>query len=352
MASYYPTQLQAIYSELLSRVRQAELEGLINHEGAFAAKEVKGNRYWYFRRRLAGKIVERYIGPETEDLLQRIEQQKAQVEDAKAAAQARRELTRNLRAGGYPTPDMRTGRLLEALAAAGVFRLHGCLVGTHAFRCYPTMLGVRLPETLALTTDIDVAQFARISVAIGDRIEPAFEKALAEVERFTALPSLDHRSPSYRWRTADRSLEVELLTPMVGPDSDDLVELPSLGAHARPLRFLDYLIEKFEPAVVLHGSGVLVNVPRPERYALHKLIISQRRAGVDRSKVLKDIEQAAALIRVLGGDSPDELGNAWAKLIAHGPKWRGYAESAIKRLPDDAQQKMHDLIEIRDQGAA
>lgn len=345
MVSYYPSQFQAIYSELLNRVQQAELEGLIDRGGAFAAKEVKGKRYWYFRRRAAGRIVERYIGPETQELLQRIELQKAQAEDAKSAAQARRELVRTLRGQGYPFPDQRTGRVLEALAVAGVFRLHGCLVGTHAFRCYPAMLGVRLPEHAALTTDVDLAQFRPVSIAVRDQIEPAFGEVLAEIERFTPLPTLKHRTASFSWRTTDRSLEIELLTPMVGPTNETLVKLPALRAHAMPVRFLDYLIEETDPAVVIHGSGVLVNVPRPERYALHKLIVSQRRTGANRSKSAKDIDQAAALIRVLGDGSPDELMSAWQSVVAHGPNWRKYAIAGYKRLPEDAQVNVRYLVE-------
>ena len=77
-----------------------------------------------------------------------------------------------------------------------------------------------------------------------------------------------------------RGYRVELLTPHQGADErgDDLVPLPSLpGLGAQPLRFLDYLLYGEVPTVVLHGPGIAVNVPAPERYAVHKLIVATRR---------------------------------------------------------------------------
>src|SRR3546814_12584017 len=60
----YPAQLQAIYSELLGRTQQAELEGLVEKAASLAAKEVAGRRYWYARRRVGERVVERSVGPE------------------------------------------------------------------------------------------------------------------------------------------------------------------------------------------------------------------------------------------------------------------------------------------------
>lgn len=331
----YPTQLQATYSELLARARQAELQGLVDKEGSFAAKEVKGQRFWYFRRWHDGRVIERYVGPETPELLKRIDALKAESEDAKAAARGRRELVRMLRANGYPTPDARTGRLLRSLSLAGVFRLRAMLIGTHAFRCYGAMLGVRLPDQAAFTDDIDIAQFETVSIALGDRIDPGFEQALAQAERFAALPSLRNPTGSSKWRTPDQAIEVELLTPNVGPTDEKLRRLPALQAYAQPLRFLDYLIYRSEPAVILHGAGILANVPPPERYACHKLVVSQRRSGPDRDKARKDIAQAAALIETLLEDRPEDLRDAWDDLIGRGPKWRSAATKALRQLPSE-----------------
>jgi hypothetical protein len=341
--SRYPTQLQAIYSELLDRLQQAEIQNLAAKEGSFATKKVKGRTFWYFRRWQDGRILENYIGPDSAELRERIEAQQQEIQDAKAAAKARRELVRALRHGGYPAPDARTGRLLSGLAQAGLFRLRGVLIGTHAFRCYAAVLGARLPSQAALTSDIDIAQFETVSIAVNDRIDPAFEEALNRVERYTPLPSLRSQTAASRWRTADQTVEVELLTPMVGPTSERLRELPALRAHALPLRYLDYLIHRTEPAALLQGSGVLVNLPLPERYACHKLLVSSLRSSAARSKAAKDVAQAAALIETLLEDRPEDLGDAWNDLIARGPKWKTAASAGLKRLPELLRDKLRDL---------
>jgi hypothetical protein len=332
--SRYPAQLQALYSELLDRLQQAEIQNLAAKEGSFATKKVKARTFWYFRRWQDGKIVETYVGPDSPDLRKRIETQAQEADDAKAAARARRELVRMLRGGGYPAPDARTGRLLDGLARAGLFRLRGVLVGTHAFRGYAAILGVRLPQQAAFTSDVDIAQFETVSIAVNDKIDPAFEEALNQVERYTPLLSLRSRAAAFRWRTADRAIEVELLTPMVGPTSERLRRLPALQAHAQPLRHLDYLIHQTEPAALLQGSGVLVNLPPPERYACHKLLVSSLRSGPGRSKIGKDIAQAEALIEILLEDRPEDLREAWRDIITRGPKWKAAAMAGFKRLPE------------------
>ncbi len=88
---------------------------------------------------------------------------------------------------------------------------------------------------------------------------------------------------------------------MRGPTEDAPADLPALGTGAQPLRFLDYLIYHEQPAAILYGSGALVNVPDPARYAWHKLIISQRRM-VNREKVRKDIDWRFG--RSFGWNSP------------------------------------------------
>jgi hypothetical protein len=57
-------------------------------------------------------------------------------------------------------------------------------------------------------------------------------------------------------------------------------------------------------------GGVLVNVPRAERYAIHKLIVATERK--DQTKAFKDAMQAGALIEALGSQRPNELAEAFA----------------------------------------
>lgn len=71
-----------------------------------------------------------------------------------------------LRRAGFQSPPDQTGAILAVLAAAGVFRLRACLIGTVAYQVYGPMLGVRLPHAILQTGDIDIAQFTAVSIAI------------------------------------------------------------------------------------------------------------------------------------------------------------------------------------------
>jgi hypothetical protein len=238
--------------------------------------------------------------------------------------------------------DAQTGKVLLALSKAGIFRLRGVIVGTHAFRCYPGLLGVEIPEAHAVTEDIDVAAFHSVSVALDDRLDPALVDALKQIGPFIARPGL-HNQPT-AWRDQESGVLVELLTPNEGPDRDKPLELPALGAYAVPLRFLDYLIHEPTQAVVLYRSGVLINVPQPARYAIHKLIVATRRVSSAQAKARKDVEQSAALIRVLAEDRPDELEDAVVEARERGPNWREAMNKGTRRLPPDAKTALRAVV--------
>lgn len=335
-----PLTVQTVYSDLLARLQEDSVLEL----GGTPVQRRRGDRqYWYAVQRLAGHSVERYLGPDTKDVRDRVERANRVKETLKERGKQRSRLVRMCREGGLPRVDAQTGKLLLALSKAGIFRLRGVLVGTHAFRCYPGLLGVEISEAHAATEDIDVAAFHSISVALDDSLDPDLTDALHQVGPFIGRPSL-HRQPT-AWRDHESGTVVELLTPMQGPDRDEPLELPALGAHAQPLRFLDYLIYQPTQAVALYRSGVLVNVPQPAHYAVHKLIVATRRPVSARDKARKDIEQAAALIRVLAEDRPDELEDAFTEAYDRGPSWRQHVDRGMRRLPADARMALMDAVE-------
>ena len=92
-------------------------------------------------------------------------------------------------------------------------------------------------------------------------------------------------------------------------------------AAARPLRFLDYLISHPVKGAVVDGGGILVNVPQPARFALHKLIVSGEREVTAHSKVQKDLAQAAQLLTVLIEERPGDLRLAWEAIKRQGTGW-------------------------------
>jgi hypothetical protein len=179
------------------------------------------------------------------------------------------------------------------------------------------MLGTRLPATLMQTGDIDVAQFANVSESVGDATRPALEMLRSFDPTFQPVPQVNGRgASSYR----SRHLRVDFLTPNEGKDTEEPRKLVAFGTDAQPLRFLDYLIHEPEPAVLLHGAGVPVCVPSPQRFALHKLIVSRRRR--EGGKREKDLMQAQALLNVLVRRRPHELAAAWAEAFGRGKAWQ------------------------------
>ena len=130
-----------------------------------------------------------------------------------------------------------------------------------------------------------------------------------------------------------RHSPLEFLTPAFRPE-EEIRDLPALGVSAQSLHFLNYLIADPIKAAVLYRSGVLVQIPRPERFAIHKLIVAdRRRGGPDALKSVKDRAQAAFLISVLAEDRPDDLAEAYEAAIGNGVKWRDRIAASLKRMP-------------------
>ncbi|HME24085.1 MAG TPA: GSU2403 family nucleotidyltransferase fold protein [Acetobacteraceae bacterium] len=274
MPSELPLALQTVYAELLDRVVAAEFRDVFPSHGTFVAKTVRGRRYWHFQHPAEQGRRRRYVGPETPELLEQIARHKV----VKGNRDERRAPVSTLvRSARLPRPSPPIGDVAAALADAGVFRLRGVLVGTVAYQAYPAKLGERLPAALLQTQNVDIAQFADVSIAVEDATPP-IAHVLAQLDR--SLRPMPHvAGPQYVTAfTSGRAQRVEFLTPNRGPDSDRPRRLPAFGVDAQPLRFLDFLIRDPEHAVLLHGAGVHVLVPAPQRYTLHKLILARRRS--------------------------------------------------------------------------
>ncbi len=253
-------------------------------------------------------------------------------------------MVRSLRAARMPGPDALSGNVLAALAEAGAFRPRAVLVGSLAFQCYPPMLGFRPSAVLARTGDVDIGQLSAISIAVKDRMEPDLPAVLKTVDsRFEAVPSPFDPHSVLRYALRDgrqERLSVDILTPLRGPPRDRSVHRPALGGEGQPLRFLDFLIYQEIEAVVLHGPGLPVKVPAPERFAVHKLLVASRRRpdAVGRGKARKDLAQADILCRVLGQDRPYDLADAWKEIVSRGPAWAQAAERGKEGLSPEARE--------------
>ena len=330
---------QTTYSELLAQCAFGAFSDAFPEDGVFISKVLKDRRYWYFQLPADRGRTQQYVGPDSSELLAQISHHK----EARDDQRTRRTLVSSLvRTFGLSRPVSEIGDIVAALAKAGVFRLRGVLVGTVAYQTYSGMLGCRLPAASLQTGDVDIAQFKNVSVAVGDKTPPVLDILRSANESFRTVShnSDNRRATSY---AAKGGLRVDFLTPNEGPETDAPQLLPSFQTDAQPLRFLDYLIHEPEPAVLLHDCGIFVHVPAPERYALHKLIVSQRRP-VGISKRDKDILQAGALLEVLTQNRPNELKSAWEDAYARGPTWRQLLIAGLTRIDPRSRDGLLKII--------
>lgn len=105
---------------------------------------------------------------------------------------------------------------------------------------------------------------------------------------------------------------VEFLTPSFDVE-EGIRDLPALGVNARALHHLNYLISDPIQAVALYRNGILVQIPRPEKFAIHKLIVADRSS---------------------------DIWDAYTDAMARGPKWRERIERTLERMPGTREALM------------
>ena len=86
-----------------------------------------------------------------------------------------------------------------------------------------------------------------------------------------------------------------------------------------------------------------MSVPAPERYAVHKLIISVLRRSDPNgyAKSSKDQMQATLLIKMLSTERrADDLGMAWTEAWSRGPHWQKRLLAGARRLDAETNQQL------------
>lgn len=185
------------------------------------------------------------------------------------------------------------------------------LIGSHAFGVLLNQLGVR--SAAYATEDVDIARregLAFTELPAVDLLANLRESGIDFVE----VPAFDPRQPSSSFKQRGRgAFHVDLLVP--SPDETfPTLPVPELGTHATGIPYLGYLLGGTLPAVLLAREGCcLVRVPVPERYVVHKLIVSSLR-GHQGTKSEKDLRHAAVLAAVLGERFPGALEEAIARV--------------------------------------
>ncbi|PJR09719.1 nucleotidyltransferase family protein [Sinorhizobium meliloti] len=342
---------RTMFAELAQQSLDAQFHADFPLEGRFVTVPVKGKDYFYFDIPTPeGKDKRSYVGPAADpEIAARVQRHR----DIKDNMRERRRLVSTLiRSGGMSGPDRFAGDVTKALADAGFFRLRGVLVGSVAYGCYSGVLGVRLPTTAMQTGDADLAMDFAISQEVDDSLPPILDILHGVDPSFGAVP---HQADKARVTAFvnRNNYRVEFLTSNRGSDeyTGRPSPMPALGgASAESLRFLDYLIYEPVRTVLLHREGVSVNVPAPERYAVHKLIVASRRLtdALGRAKRAKDLLQAATLFEaMLQTRQGVALADAYQEAWDRGPSWQEGLAAGLALMPDDGKEALADALGVK-----
>jgi len=329
------------YAEVLDN---ALAKDVVTGEGFSFISAKRGNgTYWYLQHSLPKPKKQYYLGPDTPELLARIEQQKARWEAGKVDAEVLQKQVAMAIAGGCLHVSYQAYRVLNSVAEAGLFKAGGVLVGSYAFAALGNMLGVSWRKDTTITQDVDFAGSQECMVALPS--EPLRDVVMGADVGMLEVPMFNPNSPSTSFNIKGKDFRVDLITPLAGKPKD-VQYVKEIKSYAQPVAFLEYLLEDTQKAVLLYRSGVIVNVPNPARYALHKLVVAQRRRAAERVKSRKDIAQATQVIACLLDQSPGDLWLALDAASEHpSAKFQKTLHAGIAKLDDELRQPLEAYLE-------
>ncbi len=312
-----PASAQAAFAGLDTAARQADLgRSIASLPGGFAMKSVGGRDYWYYQVKLPGGQPQQvYVGPDDE-LTRRLMSEHANPQKRLAQSGLVR-MARAAVAYGCAEIPLKHARVIERLSDYGVFSAGGILAGTHSFLAYQNHFGVRWTAG-AFTLYPDFAHAGKnLSIALPSNLKLDAKAAIDSLN----MGFIPIQSNTTFKKPDEPDFDVDFLTTM-GRTGDAPVYLPELNLTLQPLKFMELSLEDPMRATLLARNGpIVVNVPQPQRFALHKLIVHGERPVAQRVKANKDLAQAGALIDYLLDNDGDALVNAWEDAVGRGPGW-------------------------------
>lgn len=306
----------------------SQAEVLIGTPGSLRERVKPSGSAYYVRQYHDGngKVCDQYISspvgsPEADAIAEQI---RGRIEETNRVIAD----IRTLRRQGFQVADTKTYAAVASLHNHGVFRAGGVLIGSHAFGVLLNTVGARADAYF--TEDVDLARNEQLAFPNMPR------RSLMEILsdsgiHFTEVPALDNRKPSTSFKQPGYNFQVDLLVP--SPDETfPIIPVPELRAHATGLPYLRYLLGESQTAPLLSRAGCcLVRVPLPERFAVHKLIVSQLRVGRS-AKSQKDVTQACTLLALLGDLYPGAIEAAVAAVPVRARRYLNRALASVRPL--------------------
>jgi hypothetical protein len=318
-----PLNLMTLYADL---AQQVDWEG--SPSASISTKTVDGKKYLYSVTKDGQQRIQRYLGPASDPASTAAA---VKIKHLAEQARQRRATVTLLKNGRFPAPSLVLGRILEVLANAGLFRRGMTLVGTAAYQTYAGIVGSYLPATALMTNDVDLSVAQFVAAADEEDIETILKRADSSFEPHWS--ATDKLPKVFR---ASNGFSVDVITQF-GRGRRSPVQIEALGCAAEALSFQEYPAEETILAVALYGSGVLVRVPTPLRYAIHKLIVAQHRDKLS-PKRAKDLLQAREMIDIYLEIDDAALLDELDAARARGPTWRSAINASLAEIGRDVRQ--------------
>jgi hypothetical protein len=186
------------------------------------------------------------------------------------------------------------------------------------------------------TQDIDFEHAGKsLALLLPSDVEVRTDDAISSLDMgFLPVSSLGGKAGGSYLIPREPEFRLDFLTPL-HRGGDARFTHPQLHVTLQPLPFMEYSLEDVEQGVLFCPDGaVLVNLPHPARFALHKLLVWGERTGAFRAKAGKDLAQAAHLLAWLWEHRQDDVLRARDDLLARGRGWKGRFKegaAALKR---------------------
>jgi len=326
---------QTAFANLNEAVLNADIGRTVaDLPGNFTSKTIKGRCYWYYQAQTPdGRPMQIYVGPDSERV-QRLIAQKASA--SHGAPTHIEQLSRACQAMGCTAPLLPHGRVIKKLADFGFFRAGGILAGTHAFLAYQNHLGLTWQSGQA-TTDIDFMHAGKgLSIALPATVRIDTHKAIESLQ-MGFFPVADHAKYI---KLDEQDFALDFLTVM-GKSGGKPIFSKQLNVQLQPLKFMELSIEDpLQTTLLTRQGAVLINLPQPDRFAVHKLIVQGERKNQP-IKSAKDVIQASALVEWFLLNNPDALMDRIAQTQKTGPGWRRRLNQGLLAL----QGRFPDLFE-------
>ncbi len=316
--------LQTLYADLLQNVTAPDIR-----HGSVSVRKIKGIDYLYVTQRDGGQRRQYSIGRADDPLANR---QAEKIRHAALRAKSLRKTVSILKQAGMPAPALPLGRVLEVVANAGLFQQGVMLIGTAAYQTYACAVGTYLAASSLMTNDADLLVASLLTTDKRQDLETILKRADPTFAPMMAVTDLAPRI----FRSAN-NFQVDILTKY-GRGRKTPVLIPALGCAAEALSFMEYLAEESMHAVALYGTGVLVRIPPPVRFAVHKLLVAPERSTSFAAKKAKDLAQAAELLDIFFQIDEAGLQDEVDDARDRGPKWKRNINASLGELGRDIRQ--------------